>query len=148
MYKIIFKWVILSISMAGSCPAGSSAINFEQALLTIKGVEYSIEIARTQQQRRLGLMHRDRLGLRQGMLFVYPGIGEHRIWMKNTRIPLKVIWLDEHQSIIGVKTLYPCKSSPCESYGVSRPSKYIIELNILSGSFIPGDQISGLNPFN
>ena len=74
-------------------------------------------------------MFRDRLDKRQGMLFIYPRSGDHRIWMKNTLIPLTVVWIDETRTVIGIKKLAPCTADPCPSFGVSRPSKYVLELN-------------------
>ncbi|MCZ6723322.1 MAG: DUF192 domain-containing protein, partial [Gammaproteobacteria bacterium] len=91
-----------------------------------------------------GLMFRQQLEIREGMLFIYPQPGNHRIWMKNTRIPLSVIWLDENGVVIDVQILSPCDSDPCQSYGVSRVSKYIIELNSRVGNISPGDGIKGL----
>ena len=110
----------------------------------INGVEYSIEIAKSPIQRQQGLMFRENLDIHHGMLFVYPRSGNHRIWMKNTLIPLSVIWLDGNETVIEVKILPPCKFDPCPSYGVSEPAKYIIELSSEVTSVKSGDIIKGL----
>ncbi|MCZ6667529.1 MAG: DUF192 domain-containing protein [Gammaproteobacteria bacterium] len=124
--------------------AEANASDFDRTQLIINGVTYTLEIAKTSKQRQQGLMFRQQLEIREGMLFIYPQPGNHRIWMKNTRIPLSVIWLDENGVIIDVQILPPCDSDPCQSYGVSRVSKYIIELNSRVGSISPGDRIKGL----
>ncbi len=124
-----------------------AAIEFDRSSLMINGVEYSIEIAITSKQRSQGLMFRESLDIRQGMLFVYPRPGNHRIWMKNTLIPLSVIWLDHNETVIEVKILPPCKLDPCPSYGVSKPAKYIIELSSEVMGVKSGDIIKGVKQF-
>ena len=119
-------------------------IIFDKKQLVLNGKEYLLEIARSTKQRRHGLMFREHLDNQQGMLFIYPRSGDHRIWMKNTLIPLTVIWLDKNERIIGMEKLSPCASDPCPSYGVSKPSKYIIELNGGSHGLKPGHRIKGL----
>ena len=124
-----------------------AAAKFDRSSLVINGVEYSIEIAKTSKQRSQGLMFRESLDIRRGMLFVYPRSGNHRIWMKNTLIPLSVIWLDDNETVIEVKILPPCKLDPCPSYGVSKPAKYIIELSSEVMGVKSGDIIKGVKQF-
>ena len=124
------------------------ALEFDRVSLIINGVDYSIEVAKTSMQRSQGLMFRTNLGIREGMLFVYPRAGNHRIWMKNTLIPLSVIWLDENQTVIGVKILPPCSRDPCPSYGVSDPAKYIIELSSEARDIRTGDRIEAVSQFD
>ena len=135
-------WFVLSLQAVYA-----AAIEFDRSSLIINGVQYSIEIAKSPIQRQQGLMFRGNLDIHQGMLFVYPQPGNHRIWMKNTLIPLSVIWLDDNETVIGVKILAPCKFDPCPSYGVSRPAKYIIELNSEVTSVKSGDIIKGIKQF-
>ena len=124
------------------------ALEFDRVSLIINGVDYSIEVAKTSMQRSQGLMFRTNLGIREGMLFVYPRAGNHRIWMKNTLIPLSVIWLDENKTVIGVKNLSPCSLDPCPSYGVSDPAKYIIELSSEVRDIKKGDRVEAVNQFD
>ena len=122
----------------------AEAVFFDKTQLNLNGEEYLLEIARTAAQRRHGLMFRNHLAKRQGMLFVYPRSGDHRIWMKNTLVPLTVVWLGKNEKVIGIKKLLPCTADPCRSYGVSRPSKYVLELNDASHNLKPGLKIDGL----
>jgi len=124
------------------------AVEFDRASLMINGIRYSIEVAKTSRQRSQGLMFRTKLGIQEGMLFVYPQPGNHRIWMKNTLIPLLVIWLDENLTVVGVKLLFPCSRDPCPSYGVSDPAKYIIELNGEVRDIKKGDRIDAVYQFD
>ena len=142
--KALFMVVIIaSLLMVNT--AIPNDIVFEKRQVIINGEEYLVEMARSAKQRRHGLMFRDHLNKRDGMLFIYPQSGDHRIWMKNTLIPLKVIWLDKNNLVIGVKTLDPCTSDPCPIYGVSKPSKYVLELNNTNHSLKPGIKIEGLS---
>ncbi|MFV2031791.1 MAG: DUF192 domain-containing protein [Gammaproteobacteria bacterium] len=140
--SITFLCLSFLVVVAGFANSDSG---FEDRVsLAINGVNYNLEIAKTQQQRSRGLMFRTRLADREGMLFVFARSGEHRIWMKNTLIPLTVIWLDENESVITIKQLEPCKTDPCPSFGASRPSRYIIELNAGPHDIKPGDRLPGL----
>ena len=118
--------------------ASSNDISFSSERLVLKGEAYELEIARSLQQRLHGLMYREQLDKRRGMLFIYPRSGNHRIWMKNTLIPLTVIWIDDIGTIIGIKKLFPCNADPCPSYGVAKPSRYILELNDENHGLYPG----------
>ena len=117
---------------------------FDKAQLNLNGEAYLLEIARSAKQRKHGLMFRNHLAKRQGMLFVYPRSGDHRIWMKNTLVPLTVVWLDKNEKVIGIKKLLPCTADPCRSYGVPIPSRYVLELNSAGHSLKPGVKIEGL----
>jgi len=105
---------------------------------------YQIEIATTGAQRRLGLMHRSHLGPRQGMLLVYPQAGNHRIWMKNMLIPLRVYWIDASSVVIGIQRLEPCNAEPCPVYGVTGDSQYVLELGDFTHPIDVGDKIENI----
>ncbi len=137
--------IVFIISLLNIEVTISNDIAFEQKLFVLVGEEYLLEIARSERQRNHGLMFRDRLEERRGMLFIYPRSGDHRIWMKNTLIPLTVVWVDEGNKVIGVRKLPPCAYDPCPSYGVSAPSKYILELSSGKHRLEPGLRINGLD---
>ena len=127
-----------------SVSAISDLESFDKIDIVINHAKYRLEIAKTQAQRSQGLMFRPSLANKEGMLFIYNRPGDHRIWMKNTLIPLTVIWVDEDDRVIAIKLLQPCDTAFCTSYGVSQPSLYVIELNAGSHDINPGDSISGL----
>jgi len=109
--------------------AGSSAEQFRRVDIDLKGSSYQVEIADTVARRMQGLMHRTSLDKQSGMLFIYRQSAQHKIWMKNTLIPLTVIWLDAGAKIIDIKLLRPCEVRNCQVYGVKFPSSYILELH-------------------
>ncbi len=143
----VFTFIVFIISLLHLETAIPYDISFEKEQLNLGGEEYLLEIARSAKQRNHGLMFRDHLDERQGMLFIYPRSGNHRIWMKNTLIPLTVVWVDESNEVIGIKKLFPCDYDPCPSYGVSIPYRYILELSSGNHRLEPGLRIGGLIQF-
>lgn len=117
---------------------------FKTTHVQINEQSYRLELAQTYRERQQGLMFRTSLPDYSGMLFIYPKPGYHRIWMKNTLIPLTVIWLDVNEVVIGIKKLQPCVARLCPSYGVNKHSSYVIELNSNNNDFSIGDSIPGL----
>ena len=108
---------------------------------------YQIEPAKTPAQRQQGLMYRSQLGPRQGMLLIYPQAGDHRIWMKNVLIPLRVYWIDASFEVIEVQRLEPCRAAPCPVYAASRDSQYVLELGDYHHPLAAGDKIEGLRGY-
>ena len=103
-------------------------MDFSSVTVQLGGEDYRLELADSPQKRRQGLMFRSVLPKGQGMLFIYPRNGDHRIWMKNTRIPLTVLWLDGQARIRHKALLEPCRADPCPVAAAPRPSRYILEL--------------------
>jgi len=114
------------------------------AELQLGGEIYQIEMAATPAQRQQGLMYRSQLGRRQGMLLVYPQVGDHRIWMKNVPISLRVYWIDASFEVIEVQRLEPCRGEPCRIYAASRDSQYVLELGDYDHPLAAGDKIEGI----
>jgi uncharacterized protein len=90
---------------------------------------FSIEIADTPEERQLGLMYRKQLPELSGMLFVFQQSGQYNFWMKNTLIPLDMIWIDAQNKIIDIKQATPCTADPCPTYNPQWFSSYVLELN-------------------
>jgi uncharacterized membrane protein (UPF0127 family) len=88
-----------------------------------------LEMANDNELRAQGLMYRDHLPPDRGMLFLFPEDGEYGFWMKNTRIPLDMIWLDSGHRIAHVKfNVPPCKADPCPSYPPNARARYVLEV--------------------
>jgi len=94
-----------------------------------------IERAATPQQQAQGLMFRESLSKNSGMLFLFPDQKPRSFWMKNTLIPLDLVWIDESKTIVGVtENAVPCKEGPCKTYPSNLAVKYVLEINAKSSS--------------
>ena len=93
------------------------------------GVHVNIEIADTFDERQSGLMFRDHLDENDGMLFIFDEEGYYPFWMKNTLIPLDMIWISEDLRVVDILHANPCKQDPCKSYKPSGNAKYVVEVN-------------------
>ena len=89
-------------------------------------------------------MHRSSLDRNGGMLLVYRRTGDHRIWMKNMRIALRVYWIDDAARVIEMQRLEPCQQSPCPVYFASKPSRYVLEHSDHEHPLEVGDRIDGI----
>ena len=92
-----------------------------------------IEVAETEQQRAVGLMHRRSLPEDSGMLFFFFEEHSGGFWMKNTLIPLSIAFIDEEGTIVEILDMEPCESDPCPTYdpGIS----YLAALEVNQGAF-------------
>jgi uncharacterized protein len=87
------------------------------AQITISGQIINLEVARTPEEQSIGLMNRTDLARDQGMLFVFSPPRPVRFWMKNTLIPLDMVFMSNGLvKYIGAQIL-PCKEDPCKNYG-------------------------------
>ena len=68
-----------------------------------KNITFNVEVAKTIEERRSGLMYRKKLLNNEGMLFVFPHERIIQLWMKNTYIPLDVIFISENKVIVDIK---------------------------------------------
>ena len=98
--------------------------------MVLKGQRFSVELAETSEQQALGLMFRDSLPDDHGMLFVFPVESRRSFWMKNTRIPLDILYFDSELALVSlVADARPCRSARCPNYPSEGPARYVLELN-------------------
>lgn len=102
-----------------------------------------VEIARSVYEHSKGLMDRTSLPHDQGMLFIFDEMAPRSFWMRNTRISLDIIYVDDRKKIVSIqKNAVPMSD---ESLPSSGPARYVIEVN---GGFtdlyniLPGDSLS------
>ncbi len=74
-------------------------------------------------------MNRTALNSNSGMLFVFDAMGIYPFWMKNTRIPLDILWLDENLHIVDSASMTPCITDPCPVYTPDQAARYALEIN-------------------
>ena len=113
--------------------------------LRIKGHEVRAEVAVTEQARLRGLMFRDSLAKNSGMLFAYPHPEVSAMWMKNTKIPLSVAFIDAGGRILNIAEMEPLSEEPHASAGAAA---YALEMNLgwfRKNGIKAGDRIEGLS---
>ena len=89
--------------------------------------QVKVEIAATNQQREFGLMYRDHLGEDDGMIFLFPAPSPHKFWMKNTKLPLDMIFADGNRVVVGVVAdAVPYSEDPV---GPDEASQFVLEVN-------------------
>jgi uncharacterized membrane protein (UPF0127 family) len=88
-----------------------------------------VEVASDDPTREQGLMYRDHLADDRGMIFLFPQAGEYPFWMKNTLIPLDMIWMDAGHRIVHIAhDVPPCKADPCPNYPPNAKASSVLEL--------------------
>ena len=91
---------------------------------------FHVEIARTFAERARGLQRRPSLGMEQGMLFIFEESARHGFWMKDTLIPLDMIWMDQDGKVVTVAAnVPPCVVEACPSYNPTEKALYVLEIN-------------------
>ena len=111
------------------------------APIRIGGVAVTAEIADNQELRAQGLMHRDSLPPNHGMLFVYGTAEVRSFWMRNTRIPLDIAFIDASGVIINVEQMEPQSDQNYYSRG---PMMYALEMDqgwFEANGVGPGDRL-------
>jgi len=88
---------------------------------------FQLEVARTETELEKGLMERDAMASDHGMLFVFSDEKEISFWMKNTRFPLDILYLDHADKIVSIHQMKPYDLTPIPS---DFPAQYAIELNL------------------
>jgi hypothetical protein len=103
------------------------------------------EVAATSGSRQIGMMQRTIMAPQRGMLFVFPEVAKHCMWMRNTLLPLSVAFLDEKGRIINVEDMQPKTE---DNHCAKAPARYALEMNLgwfRSRGLGPGFSITGID---
>ena len=91
---------------------------------------YTIEVASDDASRAHGLMERPKMDADHGMLFVFDDDAPRVFWMKNTLIPLDMLFFDADNKLVSIQhDVQPCVADPCPGYSSGAPARYVLELN-------------------
>lgn len=101
----------------------------EKIKISIEDKEYTVEVAKTQEEKSKGLQNRKSLGKNEGMLFIYDKPQTVGFWMDETKIPLDIIFINEDEEVISVYKGKPLSKEIAEEDDV----KYVLEVNQGSG---------------
>jgi hypothetical protein len=114
--------------IVSSSPTNTGQMLPISAQAEIGGQWISLEVARTPQQQAMGLMYRTSLEPDRGMLFPFDPPQPVNFWMKNTKIPLDMVFLRDGEVKAIVADVPPCTTNPCPGYGPEIPIDQVIEL--------------------
>jgi len=123
LLRLAFVGAALACVLALSAGASERAT----ANLRLDGISFQPQLALTSAQRQRGLMFR-RTAPRDGMLFVFPTATSGGFWMKNTRVPLKIVFYDSRGRAVRTMTMTPCREDPCRIYDPQRQYRFALEL--------------------
>lgn len=119
MYHLLLT---LLLTIASTCHAAEAQIN-------LNGATLDVDLAITQNERSHGLMWKKELKKNQGMLFVYDEPQLLSFWMKETLIPLDILFFDREGRLLEFfADTPPCKNEPCKTYSNRLPAQYVLEL--------------------
>lgn len=141
--------LILSLLLAASGCASASG-----PWVQLDGKRYQVEVADTEDERARGLMFRDALAADHGMLFIHDNEAPQAYWMKNTHIPLDILYFDNRLALVSAQRDVPACTlgDGCPIYPSSGPARYVLELNAGQAATLglkPGDRLQlggGLQP--
>ena len=114
---------------ATTTTAAPSAAASEARIILPDKFAVIVEVASDDATREQGLMYRDHMADDRGMIFLFPQAGEYAFWMKNTLIPLDMIWMDADHRIVHIAhDVPPCKADPCPNYPPNAKASSVLEL--------------------
>ena len=123
MKRMLLASLLLTVAgCAAATPQAASAVS-------LHGQRFSAELATDDASREHGLMMRTELAPDHSMLFVFPDTQPRWFWMKNTLIPLDILYFGADSKLVSMQLdVPPCKADPCPSYPSDTPARYVLEL--------------------
>lgn len=118
-----FKTVILILVFSLPLYAQKGNVGLQTTKMSIvntdnEKISLLLELAKTDSEHTYGLMYRESIPEGSGMLFVFGNDGYRNFWMKNTKIPLSIAYIDSKGKILEIYDMKPMDTS------VTYPSKY------------------------
>jgi len=150
------KVIIASIVTVGVCigfgmillqQTKQQPVVFERGALTIRGSVFTVEIADTQKKRQRGLQHRTQLDPISGMVFVFDQADVYSFWMKNTVVPLDIVWVRQGRVVQITENVPPQAGVPdsqLRQYTPNTAVDSVIEFSagiVKSAGILVGDEV-------
>lgn len=127
--------MIRSLALVGCCTIASYAAATESprprwaVAVLPSGHEFALEVAADDASRARGYGGREKIGPREGMIFIFDRDDRHSFWMKDCKVALDIIWLDGNGRVVWVAAQQsPCPpSGTCPSIVPPSPGRYVLE---------------------
>jgi uncharacterized membrane protein (UPF0127 family) len=140
------KRVLLAVAILVSGAAiGAPAPRWAVAVLP-SGHEFALEVAADDLARQRGYMGREKIGPRDGMIFVFDDNGRHSFWMKDCKVALDMVWLDVNLRVVWMAVdRTPCPANgECPSIAPPFAARYVVEFaagTVAAESLRAGDAV-------
>jgi len=108
------------------CAQEQPQLNLPRTRLTAGMHQIDAQVARTADQRSIGLMFRQEMPMHEGMLFVFEQAAQQCFWMKNTLLPLTAAFISEDGTIINLADMRP---QTTDSHCSLKPVRFVLEMN-------------------
>lgn len=118
-------WVVFTALTLAAAPLHAETTEPVRKPLRVGTAQASVEVADTLEQWQKGLSGRDRLGPDEGMLFIFQEPRMQFFWMKDTRVPLDIAFLDDEKRIFQVELMEPESS---RTHASQKPCLYVLEM--------------------
>ena len=118
--------VLAAAAQAQLAPAGQPQMNLPRTTLMAGMYRIDAQVASTNAQRQIGLMHRQEMPQHEGMLFVLEQPAVQCFWMKNTLIPLTAAFVTDDGTIANLADMKPLDET---SHCSTKPVRYVLEMN-------------------
>jgi hypothetical protein len=123
------RWLVPTLLLL-ACAASATPMKSATPAVELHGQRFSVEFATDNASRERGLMMRTTLASDHGMLFAFSYQAPQAFWMKNTLIPLDILYFDTDRRLVSMQLdVPPCKADPCPIYPSNVPARYVLELS-------------------
>ncbi len=98
--------------------------------VSLKDVTFNVVVANDDNSRAMGLMYKKTLPIDGGMLFIFPDSQPRAFWMKNTLIPLDILYFNHNRILVSVQAnVPPCKNTTtrCPNYPSGKAAQYVLD---------------------
>jgi uncharacterized protein len=121
-----FAVTALAVLLGTAAQAQDAPQKLDTVQLTAGMHLIQAQLARTPDQRSIGLMFRQTMPANEGMLFAFEAPGQHCFWMKNTLLPLSAAFVADDGSIVNIEDMKP---QTLDSHCSAKPVRFVLEMN-------------------
>lgn len=142
MKKPLFA-LVSTLALASALAQDAPQMNLPRVKLAAGMHQIDAQVARSQDERSTGLMHRKDMPQHEGMLFVFEVPTQQCFWMKNTLLPLSAAFVADDGTIVNIEDMKP---QTLDSHCSQKPVRYVLEMNqgwFAKRGLKPGTRLTG-----